>query len=117
MNDCYRHAKTQREYWTAGLDHTLANHFQSGLLDIPSYHSISSTNRELRFADGAGTTTKIVPIDDGGLILAIYRDLVEVFSKVKAEALPLHQSIEHAIDLEPGYNLPYGQIYNSSELG
>jgi len=51
----------------------------------------------------------IVPIDDGGLILAIYRDFVEVFSKAKAEILPTHRSIDHAIDLEPGYNLPYGR--------
>jgi len=45
----------------------------------------------------------------------MYGDFVEVFSKAKGETLPLHRSI--AINLEPGYNLPYGRIYNFSELG
>jgi hypothetical protein len=70
-------------------------------------------------ADGAGTTTKAVPTDDGEHILipAIYRDFVEVFSKAKAETHSQHRPIDHAIDLEPGYNLPYGRIYNFSEFG
>ena len=36
--------------------------------------------------------------------------------KEKAETLPPHRSTDHAIDLEPGYNLPYGRIYNLSEF-
>jgi hypothetical protein len=52
--------------------------------------------------------TTMVPTDDGGHIPAMYGEFVEVFSKAKAETLPSHQSI--AIDLEPGYNLPYGRI-------
>jgi len=39
-----RHAETRREYWTAGFGRIVANRFESGLLDIPSYRSISSTN-------------------------------------------------------------------------
>jgi len=39
-----RLAETRREYWTAGLGPIVANRFKSGLLDIPSYRSISSTN-------------------------------------------------------------------------
>ena len=39
-----RHAETRREYWTAGLCHIVASRFNSSLLDIPSYRSISSTN-------------------------------------------------------------------------
>jgi len=62
------------------------------------------------FADGAGTSTKMVPIDDGGHILTIHGDFVEVISKAKAETLPPHWSIDHAIDVQPGYNLPYGRI-------
>jgi len=38
------HAETRREYWTAGLGPILANNFKSGLPDIPSDHSTSSTN-------------------------------------------------------------------------
>jgi len=68
------------------------------------------------FADGAGTTTKMVPEVNGGHILAIYGDYVEVFSKAKAETLPPHQSTDPAIELESGYNWPYGRIYNLSEF-
>jgi len=39
-----RLAETRREYRTAGLGPIVANRFKSGLLDIPSYRSISSTN-------------------------------------------------------------------------
>jgi len=73
-------------------------------------------NWELTFADGAGTTTKMVPTDYGGHIPALYGDFVEVLSKYMAETLPPHQSTDHAIDLEPGNNLPYGRIYNLSEF-
>jgi hypothetical protein len=41
---------------------------------------------------------------------------VDVFSETKVETLPPHRSTDHAIDLEPGYNLPYGRIYNLSEF-
>jgi len=58
----------------------------------------------------------MVPTEDGGHIPATYGEFVEVFSKEKAETLPPHCSIDHAIDLEPGDNLPYGRIYNLSEL-
>jgi len=56
------------------------------------------------------------PTDDGGHIPATYGEFVEVFSKDKVETLPPHRSTDHAIDLEPGYNLPYGRIYNLSEF-
>jgi len=115
LNDCYRHTETPREYWTAGLGPILGNRFKSGLLDIPPYRSISIMNRERTFADGAGTTTKMVPMNDREHMLTIYGEFVEVFSK-EAETLALHQSIDGAIDLEPGYNLTYGRSYNFSEL-
>jgi len=69
-------------------------------------------NRELKFADGASTTTNMVPPDDGGIIIipAIYRDLVEVFRKAKAETLLLHLSTNRPINFEPSYTLPYGWI-------
>jgi hypothetical protein len=98
-------------YGTAGLGPIVVNRFKSGLLDIPSYRSIYIMNWELMFADGAGTTTKMVPTDDGGHIPAIHGDFVEVFSN-EAKTLPQDRSIVHAIDSEPGYTLPYGQITN-----
>jgi hypothetical protein len=57
-----------------------------------------------------------VPTDDAGYIPAIYGDFLQVFSKTKAEILPPHRSTDHAMDLEPGNNLPYGRIYNLSEF-
>jgi hypothetical protein len=72
-------------------------------------------NQELACTDGAGTTTKMLLTNNGGHILATYGEFVEIFSNDKAETLPPHRSTDHAIDLEPGYHLPYGRIYNLSE--
>jgi len=58
----------------------------------------------------------MVLTDDGGHIPATYGEFVDVFSKEKAETLTPHRSTDHAIDWEPGYNLPYGRIYNLSEF-
>jgi len=41
---------------------------------------------------------------------------LDVFSKTKAETLAPHHPIDHAIDLEPGFKIPQGQIYNLSEF-
>jgi len=59
---------------------------------------------------------EMVMTDDGGRIPAQYQDFVEVCSKVKAETFPPHRPPDHEIDLEPGYKLPYGRIYNLSEF-
>jgi hypothetical protein len=103
-------AETRREYRMAGLGPIVANRVTSGLLVIPPYRSISIMNRELTCADGAGTMTRMVHTENGGHIPATYGEFVEVFSKDKAETLPPHRSTDHTIDLEPSYNLPYGQI-------
>jgi hypothetical protein len=58
----------------------------------------------------------MVPTDEGGHIPAIYGEFVEVFSKDMAETLPPYRSTNHAIYLEPSYNLSYGRIYNLSEF-
>jgi hypothetical protein len=116
LNDCHQHAETRREYRTAGLCTIVANHFKSGLLDIPPYCSISIMNWELTCADRAGTTTKMVPTDDAGHILATYGEFMEVFSNENAETLPPHRSTDLAIDLEPCYNMSYWRIYNLSEF-
>jgi hypothetical protein len=49
-------------------------------------------------------------MEDIFLLPAIYGDFVEVFCKAKEQILSPHRSIDHAIDLEPGYNLPSGRI-------
>jgi hypothetical protein len=60
-------------------------------------------------SDAVGTTTKTVPTEDRGHILAIYGDFVEVSSKPMVETLLPHWSTDRAIDLEPGYCFPYGR--------
>jgi hypothetical protein len=55
----------------------------------------------------------MVPTDDGGLIQR-YTEISWRFNKANKDTLPPHRSV--AINLEPGYNLPYGQMYNLSEL-
>jgi len=45
----------------------------------------------------------------------MYGDVVEVFTNAKAETLQPHRSI--AMNLQPGYRLPYGRIYDFSEWG
>jgi hypothetical protein len=67
-------------------------------------------------ADGDGTMKTLGPTDDGGDILAIHRDSLEVFSKTQAETLPPHRSTDHSIDLEASFNLPDGCIHNLSEF-
>jgi hypothetical protein len=67
-------------------------------------------------ADGASTTTKIVPTYVGEYILAAYVDLVKIFSNAKVETLPQHWSTDHESDLDPRYTLPYGRIYNQLEF-
>ena len=57
-----------------------------------------------------------ISTDDGGFIPVEYLEFVDIFSKAKAETLALHRSIDHAINLEPGFKLPYGRIYNLSEF-
>jgi len=110
-----RHAETRREYWTAGLGSSMGELFKSGFLDIPPYRSIyiyyelrTNVCRWSRYHD------KMVPTDNGGLIQR-YTEISWRFSRDKAETLPPYRSI--AINLEPGYILPSGQIYNFSELG
>jgi len=46
----------------------------------------------------------------------MYSEFVNVFSKTKAEMLAPHRPIDHAIDLELGFKIPYGRIYNLSEF-
>jgi hypothetical protein len=39
-----RLTERHRAYWTAGIGPSMAHHFESGLLDIPPYCSISPMN-------------------------------------------------------------------------
>jgi len=85
------------------------------LLDYPSpLHP----HDELLLTRAAGTEKEeqMLRTDDGSYIPNKYTEFVEVFSKTKAETLAPHRSIDHAIDLEQGCQIPYGRIYNLSEV-
>jgi len=58
----------------------------------------------------------MVPTADGNFIPSKYLEFVDVFSKRNAETLELHHPIDHTIDLEPGFKIPYGRIYNLLEV-
>ena len=45
-----------------------------------------------------------------------YNHYVDVFSKDRAETVAPDWPIDHAIDLEPDFNLAYGRFYNLSEI-
>lgn len=45
-----------------------------------------------------------------------YNHYVEIFSKDMAMTLAPHRTIDHAINLVPGFNTPYSRIYNLSEV-
>jgi hypothetical protein len=53
-----------------------------------------------------------VKADDSSWIPSTYRDFLDIFSKKKAEMLLSHRLTDHAIHLELGTKLPYGQIYS-----
>jgi len=57
-----------------------------------------------------------ISTDNGGFIPVVYSEFVDNFNNAKSERLAPHRSIDHAIDLEPGFKLPYGRIYNLSEF-
>jgi hypothetical protein len=52
--------------------------------------------------------------DGSGYITTKYSELVQVFITTKAETLALYRPIDHAIDINPGNQLPSGRIYNVS---
>jgi len=53
------------------------------------------------------TNVEMVTTDDGGHIPAQYQEFVQVFSKEKAETLPQHRLIDHAINLERDQKLTW----------
>ena len=56
-----------------------------------------------------------VKTDVGYDITATYAEFLDVFSKMCGETLPPHPDTDHAIEIEHGAKLPFGQIYNLSE--
>lgn len=73
-------------------------------LDPQSGYRISATTA----TDSPAQVTQLVPSE--------YHDLLDVFSKKKADALPSHRPYDHTIPLVPGETPPFGPIYSLSEV-
>ena len=58
----------------------------------------------------------VVKTDDGCEILATYAEFLDVFLKKGRESLPPHRDTDHAIEIEDRAKLPFGRIYNLSEM-
>jgi hypothetical protein len=54
--------------------------------------------------------------DDGGYIPARFSEFVEIFTKKNAETVAPHRRIDHPIHIKPDYQLPYGRMYNLSDV-
>ena len=118
MNDCYWLAETRREklvYGAWSYCDEPSDPAIPGLLPISTLPKYATMQTRLTRI-GTDIVNVEMVTDDGGRIPAQYQEFVEVFSKKKAETLPPHRQIDHAIDLEPDYKPPYGGIYNLSEF-
>ena len=72
--------------------------------DYQPNHRISATLS----ANQPTQVTQLVPSE--------YHDLLDAFSKKKADALPSHRPYDHVIPLVPGETPPFGPIYSLSEV-
>ena len=70
----------------------------------------------LMWADSSKKEEQMIRTDDKGYIPDKFSQFVEVFSQTKAGTLAPWQSIDRAIHLELGCQIPYGRIYNHSEI-
>ncbi|KAG5723599.1 hypothetical protein E4T56_gene18161 [Termitomyces sp. T112] len=67
----------------------------------------------------AGTTAPEIKMEEQILSKVVppeYHEFADVFSEGSAKELPPHRSYDHKIDLEEGTSLPFGKIYNMSEI-
>ncbi|KAE8222388.1 hypothetical protein CF319_g4403 [Tilletia indica] len=64
-------------------------------------------------ADVADTDEYLAQLHD--LVPPQYHDLLDAFSKAKADRLPPHRPHDHAIELEPNTQPPFGPLYSLSD--
>ncbi len=64
----------------------------------------------------SATVASDQPTEVSPLVPSEYHDLLDVFSKKKADALPSHRPYDHTIPLVPGETPPFGPIYSLSEV-
>ncbi|KAG5337569.1 hypothetical protein C0989_009331 [Termitomyces sp. Mn162] len=50
------------------------------------------------------------------VVLLEYYEFADMFSEGSAKELPPHCSYDHKINLKEGTSLPFGKIYNMSEI-
>jgi len=77
-------------YETMGLGSIEENHYHSAIQDIPASLSRASTKLVVMLSHKPLETTTMIVTKNGGRIIAIYGELVEVVSKYMAETLQPH---------------------------
>jgi hypothetical protein len=70
---------------------------------------------EVQMAQGATSNVSNFYATNISNVPKEYSDFTDVFDKKEAEALPQHQSYDHAIPLEEGTSPPMGPIYSLSK--
>ena len=103
------------EMWTTVIFHWTGRRYHSSWITLSLLPS-PSIWLGLILTDAACIEAKGTITDDGSIIPVKYSEYVDGFSEIKAETHAPRHSIDHAIDLEPGLKLPYGRIYNLSEV-
>jgi len=68
----------------------------------------------LRSSDIQANSAKLAETPDLSNVPSEYHEFADVFSKTKAEVLPLHHSYDLKINLEEGTQPPVGLIYSLS---
>ena len=66
-----------------------------------------------------GSMTYFAPPETEGLIKIIpheYHDFLHIFGEKLAAKLPKHRKFDHAIEILPGKEVPFGPVYLQSEL-
>lgn len=101
--------------WTTVIVHWTGRRYHSSWITVSLLPS-PSIWLGLILTDAACIEAKGTITDDGSIIPVKYSEYVDGFSEIKAEIHAPRHSIDHAIDLEPGLKLPYGRIYNLSEV-
>ena len=77
------------------------------------YHFFPAPEDSLR-ANAALTNSELT--EAGANLPPQYADFIDIFSEEEACALPPHQTYNHVIQLELDTKVPWGPLYNMSEL-
>jgi len=91
--------------------------FECSLRDLDRALDNQHQETKLRLAiskEDIAAYKKSKDVDPSLLLPSQYHDLLPVFDRQESNELPPHRSYDHAIDLNPGKEPPYGPLYGMS---